>query len=76
MAYIFSRKIPKQEREDLFQDIALKLIEADTPEQRLAYAIARCDWQPGIPAIWRVFPSILALTFPPKTDTRKMLEIW
>ena len=45
MAYIFSRKVPHQEREDLFQDIAVKLIEANTSEQRLAYAIARCDWR-------------------------------
>jgi hypothetical protein len=43
-AYIFSRKVPKQEREDFFQDIALKLFEANTSEQRLAYAVARCDW--------------------------------
>jgi hypothetical protein len=45
MAYIFSRKVPRQEREDLFQDIAIKLFEANTSEQRLAYAIARCDWR-------------------------------
>lgn len=45
MAYIFSRKVPRQEREDLFQEIALKLIEAGAEDQRLAYAIARCDWR-------------------------------
>jgi DNA-directed RNA polymerase specialized sigma24 family protein len=45
MAYIFSRKVPRQEREDLFQDIALTLLKAKTPEARLAYAIARCDWR-------------------------------
>ena len=45
MAYIFSRKVPRQEREDLFQDLAVKLFEARTSEQRLAYAIARCDWR-------------------------------
>jgi len=44
MAYIFSRKVPRQEREDLFQDIALALLKARTKEPRLAYAIARCDW--------------------------------
>ena len=45
MAYIFSRKVPRQEREDLFQDIALALLKAGTSEPRLAYAIARCDWK-------------------------------
>ena len=43
MAYIFSLKVPRQGREDLFQDIAVKLFEAGTSEQRLAYAIALCD---------------------------------
>ena len=45
MAYIFSRKVPRQEREDLFQDIALALLRARPKEPRLAYAIARCDWR-------------------------------
>jgi hypothetical protein len=45
MAYIFSRKVPRQEREDMFQDIALTLLKASTPDERLAYAIARCDWK-------------------------------
>ena len=45
MAYIFSRKVPRQEREDLFQDIALTLLKHKTSEPRLAYAIARCDWR-------------------------------
>lgn len=45
MAYIFSLKVPRQEREDLFQDLASKLFEAGAKDQRLAYAIARCDWR-------------------------------
>ncbi len=45
MAYIFSRKVPRQEREDLFQDLALTLLKANTSEERLSYAIARCDWK-------------------------------
>ena len=45
MAYIFSRKVPREEREDVFQDIATTLVEHGTSETRLAYAIARCDWQ-------------------------------
>lgn len=43
-AYIFSRKVPREEREDLFQDIALAVFKAKTKDMKLAYAIARCDW--------------------------------
>ncbi|KKN16889.1 hypothetical protein LCGC14_0971510 [marine sediment metagenome] len=45
VAYVFSRKVPRQEREDLYQDIALAVFKAHTKEERLAYAIARCDWK-------------------------------
>lgn len=44
-AYIFSQKAPREEREDLFQDIALALLKAKTSDEKLAYAIARCDWK-------------------------------
>jgi len=44
-AYIFSRKAPREEREDLFQDIALAVYKAKTKDAKLAYAIARCDWK-------------------------------
>ncbi len=44
-AYIFSRKVPRAEREDLFQDIALAVLKVKTKDERLAYAIARCDWR-------------------------------
>ena len=43
-AYVFSRKVPREEREDMFQDIALAVFKAKATEERLAYAIARCDW--------------------------------
>ena len=43
-AYIFSRKVPREEREDFFQDVALTLLKARQGEEKLAYAIARCDW--------------------------------
>lgn len=43
-AYIFSAKVPREEREDLFQDIALTLLKARLGDEKLAYAIARCDW--------------------------------
>jgi hypothetical protein len=45
MAYIFSRKVPHQERGDFFQDIFTTLFEAKTEDASLAYAIARCDWR-------------------------------
>ncbi|KKN34580.1 hypothetical protein LCGC14_0792200 [marine sediment metagenome] len=44
-AYIFSRKVPREEREDLFQDIALAVLKIRTKDERLGYAIARCDWR-------------------------------
>jgi len=43
-AYIFSRKAPREEREDLFQDLMLKLLESRIGEEKLCYAVARCDW--------------------------------
>ena len=45
VAYVFSRKVPREEREDLFQDIALAVLKVKTKDERLAYAVARCDWQ-------------------------------
>jgi len=45
MAYVFSRKVPRPEREDLFQDIALAILKIRTRDERLAYSIARCDWR-------------------------------
>jgi len=44
-AYIFSRKAPSEEREDLFQDLILNLLKAKASDEKLAYAIARCDWK-------------------------------
>ena len=44
-AYIFSSKVPKQDREDLFQELAIAILEAKTKDEPLAYAIARCDWR-------------------------------
>jgi DNA-directed RNA polymerase specialized sigma24 family protein len=44
-AYIFSRKAPREEREDLFQDLMLKLLESRIADEKLCYAVARCDWQ-------------------------------
>ncbi len=44
-AYIFSAKAPKQDREDLFQDLFLGVLKAGTKDEPFAYAIARCDWR-------------------------------
>ncbi len=43
-AYIFGSKVPREEREDLFQDLALACLKAKAKDVKLAYAIARCDW--------------------------------
>ena len=43
-AYIFSRKVPKFEREDLFQELFLNLYKSRAQDEKLCYAIARCDW--------------------------------
>ncbi len=43
-AYIFASKAPKQEREDLFQELFSKCFAARPDNERLAYAITRADW--------------------------------
>jgi len=42
-AYVFSAKVPRDEREDFYQELALVLLKAKA-DPRLAYSIARCDW--------------------------------
>jgi hypothetical protein len=44
-AYIFSRKVPKEERADFYQELSLTLLEKRVKDDKLAYAIARCDWK-------------------------------
>jgi hypothetical protein len=44
-AYVFSRKVPKEEREDLFQELFLNLYKSKAQDEKLCYAIARCDWK-------------------------------
>ena len=51
-AFVFALKAPRQERDDLFQELFLKLWEARDAlkdakpgADKLAYAIARCDWK-------------------------------
>lgn len=44
-AYIFSRKVPKPEREDLFQELFKAIWEVRTKDEPFAYAIARQDWR-------------------------------
>ncbi|MDD5539455.1 MAG: hypothetical protein PHG61_02050 [Candidatus Marinimicrobia bacterium] len=44
MAYIWSSKVPKEEREDFFQELVLHLLKIRTNQEKLAYTVARCDW--------------------------------
>ena len=44
-AYIFSRKVPREEREDMFQELFSAIYAVNTEDERFAYAIARRDWQ-------------------------------
>lgn len=44
-AYVFSRKVPREERDDMFQELALAILQVKPNDERLAYAIARRDWQ-------------------------------
>ena len=44
-AYIFSRKVPREEREDMYQELVLAVLKARAEDERLAYSICRCDWQ-------------------------------
>ena len=43
-AYIFSSKVPREEREDLYQSLFLAIWKANPDNEKLAYSIARCDW--------------------------------
>ena len=44
-AYVFSRKVPKDEREDVMQELFLNLYKSKAQDEKLCYAIARCDWK-------------------------------
>lgn len=44
-AYIFSRKVPASERQDLFQELVTAVLESGTEKLAFAYAIVRRDWQ-------------------------------
>ncbi len=43
-AYVFAQKVPLGEREDMFQWLSLKLLEAHPESEAWAYTIARSDW--------------------------------
>jgi len=43
--YIFSRKVPQEERQDLFQELVTAILESGTEDAAFAYTIARRDWQ-------------------------------
>jgi len=44
-AYIFSRKVPVEERQDLFQELTTAILASGTDNPAFAYTIARRDWQ-------------------------------
>lgn len=44
-AYIFSRKVPANERQDLFQELVTAVLASGTEKLAFAYTIARRDWQ-------------------------------
>ena len=43
--YIFSRKVPQSERQDLFQELITAILDSGTESPAFAYTIARRDWQ-------------------------------
>jgi len=43
--YIFSRKVPSSERQDLFQELVTAVLDSGTGNPAFAYTIARRDWQ-------------------------------
>ena len=43
-AYIFSRKVPSNERQDLFQELVCAVLDSETDNPAFAYTIARRDW--------------------------------
>ena len=44
-AYIFSRKVPRDERQDMFQELACAVLDSGTTKPEFAYTITRRDWQ-------------------------------
>ena len=44
-AYVFSRKVPMNERQDMFQELATAILASGTTDAAFAYTIARRDWQ-------------------------------
>jgi hypothetical protein len=44
-AYIFSSKVPREDREDMFQELALAVLTVGTDSEKFAYTIARQDWR-------------------------------
>ena len=43
--YVFSRKVPVEERQDLFQELVTAILDSGTEDAAFAYTIARRDWQ-------------------------------
>lgn len=44
LAYLFSSRVPSEDKQDFFQELALTLFRKRVKDEKLAYVIARCDW--------------------------------
>jgi hypothetical protein len=53
LAYVFSRRCQPQERDDLYQEIALSVLEHGGDNCKLQYAIARNNWRSFIHNYYR-----------------------
>jgi len=45
VAYIFSRKVPREDRMDMFQELTTAVIDSGAIDEPFAYTVARRDWQ-------------------------------
>jgi hypothetical protein len=44
-AFVWASKVPQEEREDFIQDVFTTIYDNRVNDERLAYAMARCDWK-------------------------------
>jgi DNA-directed RNA polymerase specialized sigma24 family protein len=44
MAYVFSSRLPIEDRQDMFQELFIALFQARVKDEKLAYTITRCNW--------------------------------
>jgi len=44
VAYVFSRKVPREDRQDMFQELVTAVIDSGATDEPFAYTIARRGW--------------------------------